>query len=448
MLWLLELETTAETAADAGSSTTASLPVFEDQATEPLTGAEFVNWRDSAESRCLLVTAPPGSGKSVLSNFVTGHLEERTTESKSEKVIYYFCNVRVPLSERNAEAVVRALIVQLFQDQANLIALLPLRFEKDSNAFFEAPLSELWGILSLMMQKNSFSRVYCIVDGLDVYGKCMVELAQKLLSLFGSFESKAPVSRKLLCTSRPNSDIMDAWEGHPERQLRPNLSDVRTYVERRVANLKRSTPSMKEAARSALMEDFEASRQPHRVIPTFLWISTAIRKLEQLQTLTPKNIREEIEKSPRDLDELYKDMIVTASERAKENAVMLAWVIYAGQPLTLEELQEAVAIDPSHVYESYGQLDDTRPQLTELSVRQVLGALLDFLEGRVFVIHQSVQDFVKRTNFLDSWISPEPRLFLADCCIRYLLLCPAVKKSVGTCSDIIEVSSFVVETCD
>jgi len=156
-----------------------------------------------------------------------------------------------------------------------------------------------------------------------------------------------------------------------------------------------------------------------------LWISTAIRKLEQLQTLTPKNIRDEIEGSPRDLDELYKDMIVTASERAKENAVILAWVIYAEEPLKLEELQEAIAIDPSRIYESYDQLDDTRPQLTELSVRQILGVILDVVEGRVFVIHQSVQDFVKRTNFLESWISPEPRLFIADCCMRYLLLCSA-----------------------
>jgi hypothetical protein len=201
------------------------------------------------------------------------------------------------------------------------------------------------------------------------------------------------------------------------------VSDLRTYVERRVAKLKRSNRLMKEAAKSALMEDFETSRQPHTVIPTFLWISTAIKKLEHLQPRTPKDIRDAIERSPRDLDELYNDMIAKVSDRAKENAVLLAWVIYAVRPMFLEELHEAIAVDPRCFYESFDQLEDTRPELTELSVRQDLGMLLDIIDGKVFVIHQSVQDFVKRKNFLETWISPQPRLLVADCCMRYLLLC-------------------------
>jgi hypothetical protein len=52
-----------------------------------------------------------------------------------EKIIYYFCNIRIPISKRSVEAVVRALIVQLCQDQGNLITLLPPRFEQDSEAF-------------------------------------------------------------------------------------------------------------------------------------------------------------------------------------------------------------------------------------------------------------------------------------------------------------------------
>ena len=425
MLWLLEPETTTETAIDTGSVITEPSTLVESQATEVLTGANFVDWRDSLECRCLLVTASPGSGKSVLSNFVTGHLEERTTGSKSEKVIYYFCNIRVPLSERTAEAVVRALIIQLCQDQDSLIRLLPPRFEKDSNAFLKAPLGELWGIFGSMMQRSPLSHMYCVIDGLDVYGSCMVELVHKLLAIFGTSELELPMSRKLLCTSRPEPGIMKSWGGNLERQLRPNGSDLRKYVDSRLANLEDFNYSMREAARAMIVKDFENPRLSYQVGSTFLLISIAIRKLEQMSFPTVAKIRAEIKDSSRNLDDLFEDMIVAVSERTPANAVILAWVVYAEQPLTLDQLQEATAVEPSRVYETYDQLDETRPQLTEPSVRRELGVLLDIVEGRVFVIHQSVQDFVKRTKLLERWVSPAPRTFVGECCMRYLILCLA-----------------------
>jgi hypothetical protein len=411
------------TATDAAINTVSEIEkpsdFFEDQAAIPLTGEDFADWRDSASSCCLLVTAPAGSGKSVLSNFVTTHLEHRAATNRTEKIIYYFCNIRIPISERSAEAVVRALIVQLCQDQSDLIAMLSPRFEKDSEAFQKAPLSELWGILSLVIQKHPYSHVYCIIDGLDVYGQCMVELVQKLLSLFGSSESRAPRWRKLLCTSRPDPSIMEAWEGHLVRQLRTHESDLRVYIESRTSNSRNFSDSMRRAARSALLEDFEGPHQSYQAGPTFLWISMAIRKLEQIKFLSVDKIRKEIEASSRDLHELFKSIIVATSERARENAVILAWIIYGHSLLSVDQLRDAVAIDPSHEYTSYDQLDDARPLITRSSIHRQLGVIVDIVDDHLFLIHQSLEDFIRETNILDRWILPEPRLFLADYCMRY-----------------------------
>lgn len=433
MLWLLNPETVTDVASNPISKTN-EIPCFmEDQAAKPLTSEDFVNWRDSASSCSLLVTAPAGSGKSVFSNFVTTHLEGRPATSRKEKIIYYFCNIRIPTSERSAEAVVRALIVQLCQDQSDLIAMLSPRFEKDSEAFQNAPLSELWCILNLMMRKHPSSHVYCVLDGLDVYGECMVELVQKLLPLFGTSESGTPKTMKLLCTSRPEPGIMESWEGHLARQLRPDENDLRTYIVVRITKLKKLDKPMKEVARDTLIQDFENPQKVERVRPTFLWISMAIRKLEQMVYPNVAEVKAEIENSSYDLDSLFEKTIVNASKRSRTNAVILTWIIYSRQPLTLIELQEAAAIDPSHEYKSYDQLKNERRMLSWSSVHQELGVIVDNIEGRLFVVHQSVQDFVKRTRILERWISPEPRLFLADSCMRYLLLCPA--ESWGTTGD-------------
>ncbi|KAI4157359.1 MAG: hypothetical protein LQ342_008341 [Letrouitia transgressa] len=78
---------------------------------------DFTSWRDSDKSEVLLITAPPGRGKSVLSNFVLGYLERKKsqTPSLSTKIIYYFCNIKNDEASRNANSILRALIVQLWE---------------------------------------------------------------------------------------------------------------------------------------------------------------------------------------------------------------------------------------------------------------------------------------------------------------------------------------------
>lgn len=107
---------------------------------KPLCMEDFKLWRDSDKSEVLLITAPPGRGKSVLSNFVLGHLESRPsqTPSFSSKIIYYFCNIKNDEASRTANSILRALIVQLCEHQQRLFRLLPLEYESNSKEFFTA----------------------------------------------------------------------------------------------------------------------------------------------------------------------------------------------------------------------------------------------------------------------------------------------------------------------
>lgn len=132
---------------------------------------DFTSWRDSDKSEVLLITAPPGRGKSVLSNFVLGYLERKKsqTPSLSTKIIYYFCNIKNDEASRNANSILRALIVQLCEHQQRLFRILPLEYEKDSNYFFTASFDILWHTFEKMLREGTYGRTYCIIDGLDVY---------------------------------------------------------------------------------------------------------------------------------------------------------------------------------------------------------------------------------------------------------------------------------------
>ncbi|RYP39571.1 hypothetical protein DL767_002119 [Monosporascus sp. MG133] len=61
---------------------------------------------------------PPGQGKSVFSNFVLQHLESNSPGDS--KIIYYFCNIKNDEASRNANSILRALIVQLCENQQRL----------------------------------------------------------------------------------------------------------------------------------------------------------------------------------------------------------------------------------------------------------------------------------------------------------------------------------------
>jgi hypothetical protein len=88
------------------------------------------------------------------------------------------------------------------------------------------------------------------------------------------------------------------------------MTCVPITITTRIAKLKNLDKLMKEAARYALTKDFENSQQVERVAPTFLWISMAIRKLEQLVYPNIAEVKAEVENSSHDLDGLFENIIV------------------------------------------------------------------------------------------------------------------------------------------
>jgi hypothetical protein len=373
----------------------------------------------------LLITAPPGSGKSVFSNFTIKHLQSQL--EASTKVIYYFCNIHISIPERSAEAVIRALIVQLCKNQRSLMNLLPSRFEQDWKEFFKASSTELLETLRKMLEEYPH-RIYCIIDGLDVYGPQMVDLTRKLVSCFTPMAGGLSPPRKLLCTSRPTLEILEAWkdQGSLQRRLRARTSDLLMYIDKQTAKLDnaRYSKRMRDEVQSALKEDVRHIPRVNRPMPTFLWVSITLRKIKLLEAPSVNGIKDAIMNSSLELETLFKDLITAAATRDKSNAKILAWVVYnKGEPLSLNELQEAVAISPGKDYQSYEELEDDRSALNETILHWRLGTLLDVIKGRVFVIHQSLQDYIEEEHILEKWVQPHPRLLIGVCCMRYLLLC-------------------------
>jgi hypothetical protein len=364
----------------------------------------------------------------VFSNFTIKHLQSQP--EASTKVIYYFCNIRVSMPERSAEAVIRALIVQLCENQCGLMNLLPSRFERDWNEFFKASSTELLETLKRMLEEYPHC-IYCVIDGLDVYGPQMVALTRTLVLWFTPTAKGLSPPRKLLCTSRPTPDILEAWkeQGSMQRRLRARTGDLLMYIEKQTAKLDEDkyNKKMRDEVQPALEKDVRRQPRANQPMPSFLWISVTLRKIKSLEAPSVNGIKDTISSSSYELKTLFKDLITAAAFRDKSNAKILAWVVYnKGEPLSLSELQEAVAISPDKDYQSYEELEDDRSALNETILHRRLGTLLDVVKGRIFVVHQSLQDYAEEEHILEEWVQPHPRLLIGVCCMRYILLCYSV----------------------
>ncbi len=380
---------------------------------DALSRGTYCSWKDSANSECLLVTTPPGRGKSVLSNFIVENLQKQSFKvyGKSCKVIYNFCNIRNEEQFRNANSALRALIVQLCEQRQNLFRLIPKDLYNNGPTFLPEGFENLWSIFENMANASSYERLYCVIDGLDVYQHGMHDIITRLNITFNISNAKVSV-RKLFCTSRPDKDVLDAWR-QPRKRLHYNSKVIGAFISSRVDSLNnRFNQEMKD-----LIKDNLSSRAEN----TFLWLDVVIRKIKSISYPSCENIENTIEQSSEDLYELYQDLITKAVDASEENARILVWAVYAQEPLAVPSLGDAISIDPRHT--RVKDFSKSRLTLQPDVLLKELGTLLDVVGDHVYLIHQSLKDYFENRNPLSNYFDRiEPRLVPAYVCMTYLSL--------------------------
>ncbi|KAL8992233.1 MAG: hypothetical protein Q9188_007635, partial [Gyalolechia gomerana] len=107
-----------------------------------------------------------------------------------------------------------------------------------------------------------------------------------------------------------------------------------------------------------------------------------IKRIKSIDRPTERKIEEIIKDSPQDLDRLYHLLVQNIVQRDKDNARLLACIVYARRPLDLRALQDAMAIDPKEKYTTYRQCELDKLSLTRDEVYNGFGTLLDVAEDK------------------------------------------------------------------
>jgi hypothetical protein len=369
------------------------------------------SWLCEDKSPFLWVRGAPGQGKTFLSRFILDHLDDRIAKTQEHDSIIYFFFYDQDEQFRTIESFLRSLIKQL---------LTTTDISKLSTAFFESdpsaePEEGLWEIFEEIIRAPIDRTIYCVLDALDESEdkKTRQRLSRRMKRLLHdrSCRGKFSPTLKLLITSRPIVDLnIELGDTYMELKARPE--DLEIVIEGRVTELGHFPADLKKNVFIELID---------RAGGTYLWVSIVLKRLKTITLPSLAKVKKIVQESSTDLEELYSSIIETIMSGDEEEQKLLAWVVYGRRPLTLKELEAALATQMNST--SKASTDDYYTELTPNAVSNAAGIILEIIDNKVHLIHQTAKDFLLKNHQLRAakfCIGHDLNIYLAKVCMTYL----------------------------
>ncbi|KAF5573628.1 NACHT ankyrin domain-containing protein [Fusarium pseudoanthophilum] len=365
-----------------------------------LENAECQAWLDK-KSSLFWISGGPGTGKTVMSLFLSDQVEKRCQET-DDHFLFYFCRFQHE-SYNKPHKLLRSLAYQLLNFSTDISKIHEVFTyldtpEKAKNAL--CSLECLWKITNLLLSQSDLSTVYCLIDGID---EC--ELSDVLIGKFRDYCTspagrKGPLKVALIgrdvyilgipihsrgSESSPSSipgiesvkaDASGVFYGvkldldHHERIN----DDIATFIRWSLEPLQRIQGF--DAIRPQIEQDLLG-----RAEGTFLWVAFVVQELSKKRTCL--QIAETVKDIPVGLYPIFGRMLNQIDPKYRHvTATILKWIAIAMRPLTLEELAYAIESDIE-------QMED------RISICQ---PLLRISDNQVLFVHQSAKDYLLRSQ--------------------------------------------------
>ncbi|KAF3804294.1 hypothetical protein GCG54_00000645 [Colletotrichum gloeosporioides] len=339
----------------------------------------------------LWITGGPGTGKTMMSIFLTEQLELKAARSEAENVIYYFCDNQND-SRNDALGILRGLIWQLGSMKPSLMkhGLSDVRLVDANPLFylrmFDLRMEILCRIFNNMVEDLDAGCVFCVIDGLDECDSTSSDLVNCLLGVSTS-------KFKPLVLSRPlNQPLTRSLSNYLRLRLDTDLqkeikADLKAFIQQRVQQLSDDggyPPALQQVIHDTFIQRSEG---------TFLWVKLAAQELEKRPLAEVETCLSSL---PSGLDGIY-SRILRSIDHACAGSVsrLLTVITTAYRPLSIEDAETLLGIQP------VGQL--TASEVMESVVAQCSSLLVLVCKPRsekkvIRLLHQSVKDYLFRSS--------------------------------------------------
>ncbi|KAH7085842.1 hypothetical protein BKA63DRAFT_27723 [Paraphoma chrysanthemicola] len=352
----------------------------------------FKHWRDVGQSSLLWVSADPGSGKSVLARYLVDEILQDST-----KTLCYFFFKDGFADQQSVTSCLCALLHQLLIQRDDLITQALLDDVEKHGGISNASSYSLWSLFVRIAGSETAGEIICVIDALDeCYEDDMSSWIYQIQALFlGAHKSRL----KMLFTSRPYQRIQ--WEFRTLEDLLPTVH-LRGEDEDEVGQITKEVDLVIQSRvqalgqRRRLNEDETAhvhgllTAVPNR---TYLWVTLTLYNLEIMPAITRGSALKLVTQLPRTVDEAYESILMKSVDKQRAQK-LLHIVLAATRPLTLDEISIALAIEEHHVVDE-NLANDLEPiERFRDTVRDISGLLLIVVDKKVYLLHQTVREFL------------------------------------------------------
>jgi hypothetical protein len=357
----------------------------------------------------LWISGGPGKGKTMMSIFLTEHLEQTIPTMEDTHLVYFFFSFQ-DRNRNTGVTLLQSLIYQIVTKRPQLKThLLPyINFQRSGPS-----LEPLWAIFKKLIQDPKLGTMLCVLDGLDESDKDATQiLLPRLIDLVSS-TSLSPLSTtfKLIVVSRDISGLEDCTRIKLDPDNNESVhGDIEMFISIRVRDLSKVVGSHHQCeseVQTTLLERAEG---------TFLWVGFAMYELMQKRTWT--EVFDALKTLPSGLPAIYSRMLhQIPAEHRKISSKILQWVTMAFRPLTLLKIAIAIGLKSpsSSISLEHAIMDEII----------LCGSFLKVHESEVTLIHQSVRDYLldetQHTDLVPEthWIKPNEAHFdMAQTCLR------------------------------
>ena len=351
----------------------------------------FRTWKDSASSSMLLVSADPGCGKSVLAKHLVNTVLP-TTDTRTTCYFFFKDDFEDQKPARNAlSCILHQLLVtrkQVFSDE------ILERFETSSQSM--SSLHYLWDTLVAAANSQHAGEVVCILDAFD---ECKTEdqgpFARILRQFYAKSSSKA--SLKFLITSRPYTSILQGFQtpdgakntiihlrGDDDEEVAKISREIDIFIDAEIEHVPDLSPEKQQLLLQAIR------RVPNR---TYLWVHLTLDWIKKEVGIRNSDINDIASHLPQKVDDAYEKILsrIPDSKRA-EAEKLLHIIVAAARPLTLQEIDEAIAVEQHH--RSHTELN-LRGDYIDKYVRDICGLFVTIIDSRIYLLHQTAKEFLQ-----------------------------------------------------
>lgn len=312
------------------------------------------------------IKGKPGSGKSTLLKYA---LKEVPAIYNTDTIaIYFFFHGRGHELQRTPLGLYRSFLHQILSYVPGALCDMIDHFEKQRKRISQPgekwkwELQELQEYLELSLARilNSSPVILC-VDALD---ECSEKEAVRLIGYFKRLLESLPLTnfRFSICFSCRHHPVLQPYEELTILLDSENNADIATFVRARF-----STSSIDVETQNTV------SRRAQGV---FMWASLVVERVLEMERHgeSKGHIDAAIKQVPPDLNDLYCQLIQNMKDRSL-TLKLVQWVCFSTRPLTTDELQWGIAVDPDCTHKSLDRCQQSDDFITNENIDRRLKTL-------------------------------------------------------------------------